>query len=398
MRIQLSYLSRHCILLLLSLIPAKGQLHLMTGAPTPKEDIVYASALFRVEGNGTLKLVVPLAVGSEWVSLSYSWRKALINPSYRVGDSRDDLIKVIDFDKAAIVKACKNPPAPIGGLMDQWLIDSPTKGHIYVQYLVGDDIAHGELRGMIMDPSVACDKSFVPIDPSEGQFVVAHGSAGLFDIGGADSMGAHVVKDGSVYIWLSSVATYLDHPVPKSLMEGVSRPGGGIMVNNESTLVLGVGDGDDVSNQRLFLFRKSDKSWRRIPVSSQDVTSTRGFGNYIVVAEAQRRNEKNRESAGRAAWRKSRSKYGPHVQGRFNDAEVVYPGRLHIYTVDSGKVNTIVTNQGDSEVLLVEDGQVYYRVSDALYQAVISDDGISVGKLLVKADEIRDVHWAFVKH
>jgi len=80
-----------------------------------------------------------------------------------------------------------------------------------------------------------------------------------------------------------------------------------------------------------------------------------------------------------------------------NDKEV-YPGRLYLYDVDTERVFTITTDQGDSEVLLVEDDTVYYRASDRLYSAPITAKGMGPARLVAKGDEVRDSHWAFVKH
>jgi hypothetical protein len=89
---------------------------------------------------------------------------------------------------------------------------------------------------------------------------------------------------------------------------------------------------------------------------------------------------------------------GPSIAEQFRDSDLVYPGKLHLYDLDSEKVYTIDTKQGDSEVLLVEDGKVYYRASDRLYSAPITNSGIGTARLLATDDAIRDTHWAFIKH
>jgi hypothetical protein len=76
----------------------------------------------------------------------------------------------------------------------------------------------------------------------------------------------------------------------------------------------------------------------------------------------------------------------------------VFPGRLHLYNIETERLDTIVTNQGDSEILLIENDTVYYRVSDRLYSAPITEKGIGAAKLIAKDDLIRDSHWAFIKH
>ena len=55
----------------------------------------------------------------------------------------------------------------------------------------------------------------------------------------------------------------------------------------------------------------------------------------------------------------------------------------------------ITTDQADSEILLIEKGVVYYRVSDRLYSAPITATGIGTASLLATDEAIRDAHWAF---
>jgi hypothetical protein len=80
------------------------------------------------------------------------------------------------------------------------------------------------------------------------------------------------------------------------------------------------------------------------------------------------------------------------------DQDFVMSGTLHLYDVDTEKMFTIVTNQGDSEILLVEGGMVYWRVANRLYSAPIADSGIGAQRLLATGEAIRDAHYAFIKH
>jgi hypothetical protein len=81
-----------------------------------------------------------------------------------------------------------------------------------------------------------------------------------------------------------------------------------------------------------------------------------------------------------------------------SDRGEIYPGRLDVYNIDTDKLFTITTNQGDSEILLIEDNTVYYRVSNRLYKAPITDGGIGTAALIATDEAIRDAHWAFIKH
>jgi hypothetical protein len=80
-----------------------------------------------------------------------------------------------------------------------------------------------------------------------------------------------------------------------------------------------------------------------------------------------------------------------------------YPGILFLYNVETKKYiewKTLENGrpQGDSEVLLVQDETVYYRINDKIYKAPI-ENGNKLGnsKLLVQDDRVRDIHWAFIR-
>jgi hypothetical protein len=75
------------------------------------------------------------------------------------------------------------------------------------------------------------------------------------------------------------------------------------------------------------------------------------------------------------------------------------PGILYLFNTDTEAYIEWHTGQGDSEILLVQDEMVYYRVFDAIYKAAIID-GKSLGEpdLLVKDGQIvPQIHWAFLK-
>jgi hypothetical protein len=104
------------------------------------------------------------------------------------------------------------------------------------------------------------------------------------------------------------------------------------------------------------------------------------------------------QSAGSSEWRRLNTQHGPDQNESFRNSTNIFPGRLHLYNIETERTYTIVTNQGDSEILFVEKNLVYYRVSDRLYSAPISEKGIGSARLIAKGEIIRDSHWAFIKH
>jgi hypothetical protein len=84
------------------------------------------------------------------------------------------------------------------------------------------------------------------------------------------------------------------------------------------------------------------------------------------------------------------------VDDLFGGIEAVYPGELLIYNVMSHVKLRISTGQGDSEVLLVADQAVFYRVNDEIYRAAILDGALGNPVRLTAGGDTFQVHWAFL--
>ena len=56
------------------------------------------------------------------------------------------------------------------------------------------------------------------------------------------------------------------------------------------------------------------------------------------------------------------------------------------------------TGQGDSEILLVQNRMVYYRINDKIYKAsIIGEDKLGKPDLLIQDERVPDIHWAFLR-
>jgi hypothetical protein len=117
------------------------------------------------------------------------------------------------------------------------------------------------------------------------------------------------------------------------------------------------------------------------------------YGN-VDINQAVREQE---VSVGGAEWGLEERRFGMSLRFSFENSTYVYRGRLHLYDVETGRSYTIDTRQADSEMLLVEDETVYYRVSNRLYSAPITGETLGPAKLLATDEAIRDAHWAFTK-
>ncbi len=393
----------YSVLLAMTVAPfAWGQLHLIAGSPHETYTETYAAGLFRLEADGGVKLVtelVPRSPGAGWINISYDLRKALIE----TGNA--DLI-VLDFDTAKVVKKCKISDDPGGrmGIGQQWLANSPAFGPSFEWLATAADVKDAVVRGMVLDPTVPCEGSFANRPPEAIREVLDQGDAGPGDVVSINRL--HIVvgtgetlAPGRVFGFVSKHIP-LGYDIPRDVQS--SEWYSSLAISDSRVFCIRLVT--QRKEYRVLVFRKSDKSWHALRTPSEVVPGLRGFGRYIAVTEANAKSAKNPRSAGHEKWKKKGSRrMGPDLAERMDDPQGgyesgrVYPGKFHIYDVETEKLFPLSTDQADSEVLLVESGLVYYRVLNQLYEASISDRGIGPARLLATDDAILDAHWAFMK-
>jgi hypothetical protein len=377
---------------------ASAQLHLIAGSPNPKGSETYEAALLRVEPDGSTKQLselVALNVATERISISYDWRKAIID-AYEDGGT----ISVLDFDTAAIVKKCRGQRMPgIGGIVS-WLTNSPTLGPAYEGQSFALPPKIPVVLAMTLNPAVACAKSFVTVDASDVRYAVTEGHAGVANVVYPEwlLLGMPPLPGGGrIFEWIGKRIEF-DYDVPVAIRCGIG-PYATMVVNDSRVLVLMFNTQE--GRRRTAVFRKTDRTWRLLP--APEFTMIRGFGRYLGIIEIERQTSESQVSAGNADWREGRSQMGPDLRSMFRqfflsgEVHGIFPGRLAVYDVELDRVYSIVTNQADSEVLLVDKNIVYYRVATRIYSAAIEGRGLGAPKLIADSPDINDAHWAFFK-
>jgi hypothetical protein len=387
---------RHRLAVLASMAACcHAQLHLITGSPTPKYTQRYGVAMVRVNDDRTLSESEILSdrMGTEWISVSYDANAAVVIPA------SVETALVIGFQTASVVKQCTIPVVRNVSLIEQVLVELPGSGLSYVQWLSGGNPPFSKLLAMTVNPSVPCDRTFSEVPFHELRHIVPHGHSGVADLGARDNEVGTVDSSGRVTARLGGFEVDFQFEIPKAFLVGSVRGGrfppmAGIQCSNSQFSVIRL---IDDRGERLLLQLKRDQQWRTVTIPSDTFEFTRAFPGYVAVVEAGKRGGLLRESAGRAGWRSKESKYGPDTVQRLADFTFLFPGRLHLYDVERDKVSTIETNQADSEILLVHQGVVYYRVATELFRGDVTADGIVNRRSLANADIIRDAHWAFFK-
>ena len=387
---------------------AYAQLYVITGSPTPKRHEAFAADLVRVS-DGTASISEPLVSaamvgrshvegGVFWIALSQEARKAVLVPQ-STGTSH---LLVVDFDAAAVTKQCDWPDLPMPTLYYH-LAELPGRGSALVAEMFAED-GHNKFAGMLLDRSVPCENSLVDMAPTDILGLQVSGRAGVSDTGNHDAVDVGV--DGTGAVAMRTWGVSFPFKIPGSMLEGLVNPISVVLVDNARLVAIGLFA--KASPHRILVYRKSDRTWHQLPIPHErvfvaDGQSTpapwlTGFGDFLALSEAHTKDAEFPETAGRAAWRNARIATGPSIAERFRQEGVVFPGRLHLYDVAHDRSYTITTNQGDSEILLVEDGIVYYRVNDAIYKCTIGDSALGPAQLLAKSEILGDAHWAFIRH
>jgi len=176
-----------------------------------------------------------------------------------------------------------------------------------------------------------------------------------------------------------------------------------LLVNNDLISILANRDKKKTENdnlKHLWIFNKKQNIWHQKALKG----NVKGYANYWVsgiVTEAEKGKRDNPGKKEIVKVDEFGDKYDISVKrtGIMFDAIVdestYYPGILFLYNIDTKQYIEIDTKQADSEVLLVEDDMVYYRVFDEIFQAKIGKDKLENITILTKDDVVPDIHWMF---
>jgi hypothetical protein len=184
-----------------------------------------------------------------------------------------------------------------------------------------------------------------------------------------------------------------------------------IGINNSYAFVFSLNNSQasekDLGFTDFAVLDKSSNSWFKQRIKGNYSGAVRSFDEWIagtaysnlnLFDEKGRLKDKiKRVSPGKDKRRQKISKTGMPADYRFDYFGVYSPGILYMLNVKTRDYLEWNTGQGDSEILLVENNEVYYRVNDEIYKAPILK-GKKLGKahLLIKNEIVPDIHWAFI--
>jgi hypothetical protein len=236
------------------------------------------------------------------------------------------------------------------------------------QIVPESDMAYQRASG-IFGPAFLGDSNLVGLIVKNGRLVSRGFDIGLAAPGGATEGGSKVPM---LFIYNKQMAVFWERP-PASAEESIVQvwtpqsgkwtpfrvPGGFPQMKGIGSWILGTGS--SLANGRV----------------------------SPGQAERQKRNQLQKEGKTKSPKKRVDTDYW------FRESKLYYPGTLFAIDTTSGKMITWQTGQGDSEILLIRDDNVIYRVDDSLYSARIQGTTIGTSQLLAQDEAVPDMHWAF---
>ena len=188
--------------------------------------------------------------------------------------------------------------------------------------------------------------------------------------------------------------------IPPSLREMKGPVPVAIEAANAEYLVLRTSflGGPSTPSTTLAHYRAQD-AWKTVEIEGND-SRLRLFGQWLATdVEVESSGPFLGENPEKSGERDSRTSRLPNVYGEYGAYCWLnhrrFPGVLVLQNLEDNRKIRIETHQEDSEILWVSENTVLYRMNDSIYQAEIAGDKIQRSTLVVKDDDVPEVHWVF---
>jgi hypothetical protein len=288
-------------------------------------------------------------------------------------------------------------------------IDDPNLGQVFVSLRGRGDVSQNFLFGFLADPERSCSDSSLMLHKDQLAFFVTGGQAGVGGTAAQSLFHANLVE-GRIRTMVG--LDFIPFPIPFDPgqikeFDPLARNVVGILARNRLVEAMAISANTQATGS-FWARERPAGTWIRLPIPVGQDPNIRAFGSFLawpesVFAEFQESAIKadprlariKAVPAGESEWRKNDTKWGASTEFEFTHSSTIHPGILHLFDVKTQRHFQIRTGQSDSEVLLIQDGLVYYRSSDRLFRAEISGDQLTGIKQIAQSELIRDAHWGF---
>jgi hypothetical protein len=181
-----------------------------------------------------------------------------------------------------------------------------------------------------------------------------------------------------------------------------------ISVNTENYLIYHITDStyydpkSKLGALKILIYDKRIKEWSNYHFKG-DLSSYALFDNWLVGEVINYYSNKSmiKTPGGKYRSRTMRGT-GMPMDFLFEEKKIYCPGILFLFNLKTRKYIEWQTYQngepqGDSEIILVGDDIVYYRMNDEIYKApILNGEKLGKAQLLIKDPRVPDIHWAFI--
>jgi len=150
------------------------------------------------------------------------------------------------------------------------------------------------------------------------------------------------------------------------------------------------------TNETLYVHDRKANRWRTITLEGT-CSRTRIFGPWLATI-VQFWSPNHARNPGASNERNEETDTLPNVSELyrvFAAQNCSIPGDLTLRNLDTGQSIMFHTGQEDSEILQVKGDIVLYRINDTIYQAKIVGDQLKDSTMVVKDEDVPEIHWAF---
>lgn len=155
----------------------------------------------------------------------------------------------------------------------------------------------------------------------------------------------------------------------------------------------------------LFVHNRASNQWKTLHLEG-NYSRSRLFGSWLaVIVRMYNSDNKLGTSPGTGNQRNTGGAGGrgqgltarlPNVRQEYGNQSLAWlPGVLVLQNLEDGRKIRTETGQADSEILTVRGDTVLYRVNDTIYQARIVGGALQGTSVLVKDEDVPEIHWVF---
>lgn len=151
---------------------------------------------------------------------------------------------------------------------------------------------------------------------------------------------------------------------------------------------------NNLGTRQVIIYDKKKQAWSEL-ILLGNLSRIRGFSDWLCgYVGDDSKSLLNKPLPGSSLWKDRATGLSPDLR-----YEGMYaPGILYFYNPSTGVYFELDTGQADSEVVLIQDNKVLYRVYDELYETeLVEGKRLGESKLLLKDDRVPDIHWAFYR-